>query len=1107
LFGNGSYGRAIAVDSVGNTYLAGETYSDDFPGGPPNTDPAVSSRAFLTTFTAATGPLAVRVTDAAGNAVSALATNDAGWPIINATTQDIAGPLQVIVTLTNNTSDPRRPFRLNLTFNSPNSDPTPTRFYIVSSPPFECVPQQIDYHNLDPSSGSKFSYVGYETLCNISVGANQSRDLVWEVWMQPSTAGSLRIFALEDSYPDNTSEAEASIQAPEARIRPVVIVPGIVGTFVKDGQHMLDPITGVYKGIIDQLEYLGYERDLTIVPFAYQWYGNLANATDVNNVPDLAAELDTLIDNWWTNRLRPSYVDSYEFDLITHSTGGLVVRDYVSVRNDAGRVHTAILVAAPHQGAPKAYSAWEGLEPRFGWIPDKLLRRFLRGLAKKAGCYNEYTQSRGNTVASKRVLVSDEHLYQYVHGLDCRIEYYYDGQLTKTDPPRAQAGLPLLRDLLPSSDAQDLHPYLDDGAKTRTGPINTTLDSLNQPSLANTFVQRVTDNGHLFNVYSNNLETYKGYLVTTDPSVAPLWMNGDAKPIDGKEGSGYLKSDPEKPEDEERAGDETVPAWSADLRQIVGQGLQDDVVSIIIKPGVAHSKFFNSKEALRQFIVRLVDPAPSQAFTKKLPISPQVGQDLPSGTGILFTNECPVTMLITDPLGRRIGTTPDGQDVNEIPDAVYTGQSVGIDPELILIPEPPTGVYTVTVKGLEADVFTVSGEVISDTTASRLGYFSGDIQPGQVFTYTTAPYRPEQAPSVLLVDDHAGAQVTAIYSTTLADLGRSATVWEVPQQGAPGFSDLYPYDTVVWATGNSAAFTETHAVTLQSYVTYGGAALLSGQDVDSGFSDPAVLSATLRAEVLNPTVDGRTLEGNDLLNGLLLDLNGGDSAANQTTPSALAPLPDAVPLAQYRTGTGSGQTAGLRYETVAGRLIYLGFGFEGIRSADQRSVVLDRLLRWLETGEEPAAYALAFDGADDEVRGPPIPAGGGPLTIEAWVRPDTDTQTAVLMLSTDDTAGWSLELDTGQLVWWAADSNGQFSAARNQNITLRGGYWYHVAVSYEAGMAQVFVNGDPGPAAAVGPRSQGPWFRLGGNAGYPFFAGQIDEVRLSNVVRYAAAFT
>lgn len=844
------------------------------------------------------GPLALRVTDATGNAVSALATNEAGWPIINATTQGIAGPIQVKATLTN-TSDALRPFRLNLTFNSPDSDPTPTRFYIVSSPSFDCVPQRIDYHNLDPPSGSTFSYVGYETLCNVNVGATQSRDLVWEVWMQPSTAGSLHISALEDSYPDNTSEAEASIQVPEASIRPVVFVPGIVGTFVKDGQRVLDPITGVYKGIIDQLEYLGYEPDLTIVPFPYQWYGNLENATDVNDVPDLAAELDALIDNWWTNRARPSYVDSYEFDLITHSTGGLVVRDYVSVRNDAGRVHTAILVAAPHQGAPKAYSGWEGLEPCFGWIPDRLLLRFLRGLANKAGCYNEHI-TRGIIGSLREKRVSDEHLYQYVHGLDCSIELYVNGQLNGSSAPRAQSGLTLLRDPLPSSDAQDLYPYLDNGAKTLTGPINTTLDSLNQASLADTFVQRVTDNGNLFNVYSNDIATYKGYLVTTDPSIAPLWMNGDAKPIDLKEGSGYLKSDPEKPEDEVKFGDETVPAWSADLRQIVSQGLQDDVVSIIIEaegsnPPVAHADFFNNKEALRQFIVRLVDPTPSQDLTDKLPISPQVGQDLPSGTGILFTNECPVMMLITNPLGRRIGTTPDGQDVNEIPDAVYTGQRVGIDPELILIPEPPTGVYTVTVKGLEADVFTVSGEVISDTTASRLGYFSGEIQPGQVFTYTTAPYRPEQAPSVLLVDDHAGAQVTAIYSSTLADLGRSPTVWEVTQQGAPGFSDLYPYDTVVWATGNSAAFTETHALTLQSYVTYGGAALISGQDVDSGFSDPAVFSDTLRAEVLSPAVDSRTLEGKDLLNGLLLDLNGGDSADNQTTPSALAPLPSAVP--------------------------------------------------------------------------------------------------------------------------------------------------------------------------------------------------------------------
>jgi hypothetical protein len=31
--------------------------------------------------------------------------------------------------------------------------------------------------------------------------------------------------------------------------------------------------------------------------------------------------------------------------------------------------------------------------------------------------------------------------------------------------------------------------------------------------------------------------------------------------------------------------------------------------------------------------------------------------------------------------------------------------------------------------------------------------------------------------------------------------------------------------------------------------------------------------------------------------------------------------------------------------------------------------------------------------------------------------------------------------------------------------------------------------------------------RLGGLSGYPFFNGQLDEVRISNVVRYSSAFT
>src|SRR5262249_9473736 len=153
-----------------------------------------------------------------------------------------------------------------------------------------------------------------------------------------------------------------------------------------------------------------------------------------------------------------------------------------------------------------------------------------------------------------------------------------------------------------------------------------------------------------------------------------------------------------------------------------------------------------------------------------------VTSDLGAGYAI-YINRCPVTMLITDPLGRRIGTTPSGQDVNEIPGGFYTGHDVDNGPDLLWFPQPTSGVYTVTVTGLKADTFAITGQVISTTTTTRLGLFSGSIQPGQVFTYTTAPYQPQQQRRLLLVEDQAGAGVAGPYSTALTQLGYTPEVW------------------------------------------------------------------------------------------------------------------------------------------------------------------------------------------------------------------------------------------------------------------------------------------------------------------------------------------
>jgi len=53
----------------------------------------------------------------------------------------------------------------------------------------------------------------------------------------------------------------------------------------------------------------------------------------------------------------------------------------------------------------------------------------------------------------------------------------------------------------------------------------------------------------------------------------------------------------------------------------------------------------------------------------------------------------------------------------------------------------------------------------------------------------------------------------------------------------------------------------------------------------------------------------------------------------------------------------------------------------------------------------------------------------------------------------------------------------------------------------------VFVNGQASEAAEVGTPGPASQLRVGGFHGYPFLRGALDEVRLSQGVRYRSAFT
>jgi hypothetical protein len=151
-------------------------------------------------------------------------------------------------------------------------------------------------------------------------------------------------------------------------------------------------------------------------------------------------------------------------------------------------------------------------------------------------------------------------------------------------------------------------------------------------------------------------------------------------------------------------------------------------------------------------------------------------------------------------------------------------------------------------------------------------------------------------------------------------------------------------------------------------------------------------------------------------------------------------------------------------------------------------------------------YALRFDGVDDYVEASAV-QGTGPLMIEAWVQPDSSNADGLLVLGAGNGYGWSLELNGGQLTLWLSTNLGWPSV--QHPTPLVGGQWYHVAATYENPYARVYVDGVASGVVYVGTLgtlTQGATLRLGGIAGFSFFGGELDEVRISDVVRYTEDF-
>jgi len=196
----------------------------------------------------------------------------------------------------------------------------------------------------------------------------------------------------------------------------------------------------------------------------------------------------------------------------------------------------------------------------------------------------------------------------------------------------------------------------------------------------------------------------------------------------------------------------------------------------------------------------------------------------------------------------------------------------------------------------------------------------------------------ERAPGTLLVQGDSSSAYNQYYSDSMESLSKD---FELKSQiGEVSSYDLLAYDTVLWFTGDLEAdvLSKTQRKALDKYVHDGGNLIMVGKGIGNALGGTKFYSDVLGATFKGDRKWWRTVTGF----GLSFGLDEDGSAKNQDTPDALG-LSDkkATSLFSYRFGSD----AGLARTHGAGRVVYLGFGVEGIGDADTRHAVMQALFQ------------------------------------------------------------------------------------------------------------------------------------------------------------------
>jgi pimeloyl-ACP methyl ester carboxylesterase len=417
---------------------------------------------------------------------------------------------------------------------------------------------------------------------------------------------------------------------------PVIIIPGILGSEKNsDGMWVIDPILHTYDDLIATLDINHYTLGVDLFTFPYNW-----RKSNVETAVLLKQKIDEV----------KEICNCDKVDLVAHSMGGLVARQYIQSDAYQQDVDQLIFLGTPHLGAPKAYLMWEGGEigpllPISGTLTEKVLEQE----AIEKGYANLFTYIHNEPISSVQELLP---VYDYI----------FDGNTVRQYPSNY--------------------------------PTNIFLEDLN-----NNINQLLDSDVRIYNFIgeTGGQETLNGIQAVQTAQYTPMWQHGYPENYYDSFGNHGLIFG---------TGDATVPTGSASF-----------VNSNLTTTQYVHSALPAGTEG---DAYQILTGETAAMFSHKYDSTPK--------KVLHILMHSPADLFVVDPEGKKIGKE-NGQAINQIPDAFYTGFNT--DTEYITILNPLGGEYKIFTEGTASGAYTVETTYTSEATTTEAS-FTGNTTLGLV---------------------------------------------------------------------------------------------------------------------------------------------------------------------------------------------------------------------------------------------------------------------------------------------------------------------------------------------------------------------------------------